>query len=171
MAVSEFLEKLGATEKLSSILWLRNPDKVVRAIYIEPWGSVIYLLPGRDYAIVAESKEDHEPTGTSIDLGEALTIWPEGTSCNRIHRADGSVVWDDADPSQVYPLLVEPIVSIAQQHVAHTQSPTLDSLRQVLLRDVSPERIARSDLPELLVEHGLLGMDTTGSLLATCATG
>jgi hypothetical protein len=154
MAAVDFRESIGVRPEHSSVTWLRNNSDSLRPASIEPWGSTIYLLPRHEYAVVTESENDDPPAGTSIDVGDSLTVWPEGTRSNRIYRADGNLVWDDANPSQA--AIAEHVVSAAMLLIS-TAPPMSIKLLNRALGD-GP----RSDLGYLLVEHGLLDMNEQG---------
>jgi hypothetical protein len=148
----------------SSLTWLRNRFDSLLPVSIEPWGSTIFLLPGRNYAIVTESNTDDPPAGTSIELEKSVTIWPEGRQSNRIYRADGNLVWDDANPSQA--AIPDEVISAARVLVATNNSRMHPEMLNDVLRDGFPPNVQqRNDYGFLLIEHGILDLDKQGYVI------
>jgi hypothetical protein len=161
MNAVELQQSLQRDVGLKSITWLKNPSDVVLEAFIEPWGSTIFLLPKTEYAVVTEGKSEDPHSGATVELGDPVTVWPEGNKSNRIYRADGGVVWDDADPSDVYPL-ADDMIAAARYTVDRDPGLTIDIFATV--PSVAPFVSKRSDLAMLLVEHGLLTINDRGLL-------
>jgi hypothetical protein len=160
---AEFLEVAGVDTPRASVTRLTNPHASLLEIFIEPLASTLFLLPHREYAVISEAADEHGTGDASIELGDPITVWAEGTAGNRIFRDDGNLVWDDAEPSNVHPIiptrLIQPLLDWARAN-PHS-SPK--ELRKFLESELAPEEM-RSDLPLLIVEHGLLSMDGQGNV-------
>jgi hypothetical protein len=157
-----FQESLQLNAGLKSVAWLKNPSDTAREIAVEPWGTTLFLLPRTEYAVVTEGDSDDPRSGATIELGDPIVVWPEGTKCNRIYRADGSLVWDDERRSQVYAALGDDVIAAARHEVDRDARLTLD--RFATIPSLAPFVSKRPDLPLLLVEHGILTIDDRGLL-------
>jgi hypothetical protein len=111
---------------------------------------------------VTESGDGDPLPGTSIDVGETITIWPEGRLSNKIYRAEGNVVWDDADPSAVFPFIDDAAVSTALAALKDLRRVTPKLLESVLQDKLPAFYKSRTDLARLLVEHGVLNLSNSG---------
>src|SRR5947199_10777668 len=107
MSAIAFLESVGLDNPRATLTWVKNPSDSLREVFIEPSASTLFLLPNREYAVVSESEDENSPAAATVELGDPITLWAEGNAGNRIFRDDGNLVWDDAEPSGVHPLIPE----------------------------------------------------------------
>jgi hypothetical protein len=164
MSATDLREIVGEETENAAVTWLRNPFEKLLPVNIEPWGDTIYLLPRHAYAVITVSAPDDLRTSTSIDLSDPVTIWPGGTRSNRIYRADQRLVWDDTNPSQVFPL-INASASIVVALVNRLSPRHIDVLTRAI-HDTHPALLeGRNDLGLLLVEHGVLSLDPDGAFL------
>jgi hypothetical protein len=137
---------------------LSNKTDRLCKVFVEPWGTTLYLLPGTDYVIKSESEPHEAPPTATIELGEnATTVWPGGTKRNRIERAEGDVIWSDSDTGQLAPYLDDRVVAFARPQ--SEAGIGLRELGQLLQTEFADRHWARADVPFLLVERGLLRLD------------
>jgi hypothetical protein len=163
MSTVNFAELIERNVEGRAVVWLRNPTDALLPLSIEPWGSVVYLLPKRDYAVVTEAEEDEPPSTATIEFASTLTLHPEGTKRNRIYRADGNLVWDDANPSELAPHLNERIYKAALHSARRDLGQPPDEVRAAMEQSLGCS-LDRADVPLLLVEHGVLGLDHDGNI-------
>ncbi len=155
-----FASLVGGGPAVSS-LRVENPSAQTTEVLIEAWGSRLFLLPGRQYVLVAEGVQD--PTnGITAELGEPLTLWPAGRKANFIVRDDGNLVWDDEQPSQVIQDLKHPSVLRALRWLKDESSSRVgniagDEFRTRIERRQGEDQI-RADIDLLLVEQGVVSV-------------
>jgi hypothetical protein len=141
-------------------LRISNCASMTLNLGVEPWGAVLSLLPHTTYTVTSlfEHKEIEAPL---LESGVSLTVWPAGDKANRIYRQDGSLVWDDDDPSEVYRHFDDDVIASVLGLIHQTGHTSPEEARQLIM-DV--HHAEREDLYLLLIEHGVLAMDEQGKL-------